>query len=76
MSWVEETRASYDTVAEAYQPMVWAMVGDTVVERTMLNAFASLVGAGQVADIGCGPGDVTAHLRDLGLDMLGFRNPG
>ncbi len=26
---------------------------------------------GQVADLGCGPGRITAHLRDLGLDAFG-----
>lgn len=40
----------------------------------MLAAFAESVraaGAGRVAELGCGPGRVTAHLRDLGLDAFG-----
>ncbi|MEV7612564.1 class I SAM-dependent methyltransferase [Streptomyces sp. NPDC089799] len=28
-------------------------------------------GPGSVAELGCGPGAVTAHLRDLGLDVFG-----
>ena len=29
-------------------------------------------GGGPVADVGCGPGHVTAHLHDLGLDAFGI----
>jgi trans-aconitate methyltransferase len=29
-------------------------------------------GGGLVADLGCGPGRITAHLRDLGLDAFGL----
>jgi len=39
-----------------------------------LAAFADYTGtasAGPVADLGCGPGRITAHLRDLGLDVFG-----
>jgi SAM-dependent methyltransferase len=41
----------------------------------MLAAFAELVqadGAGPVADLGCGPGRVTAHLDSLGLSAFGI----
>jgi SAM-dependent methyltransferase len=73
MGWIDDTRASYDEVAEDYQPMVWAMFDEIVVERSMLTAFASLVTQpGVVADIGCGPGDITAHLAGQGLDMIGI----
>lgn len=40
----------------------------------MFAAFAELVreaGAGPVADLGCGPGHVTAHLRSLGVSAFG-----
>jgi len=40
-----------------------------------LALFAELVrgaGGGPVADVGCGPGHVTAHLRDSGLDAFGI----
>jgi ubiquinone/menaquinone biosynthesis C-methylase UbiE len=29
-------------------------------------------GGGTVADVGCGPGRITAHLRQLGVDALGI----
>jgi ubiquinone/menaquinone biosynthesis C-methylase UbiE len=37
--------------------------------------FAELVhtdGGGPVADVGCGPGRITAHLRTLGVDAVGI----
>ena len=40
----------------------------------MLTAFAQLVrdgGGGPVADIGCGPGRMTAHLHALGVQAFG-----
>ncbi|MFE7514604.1 class I SAM-dependent methyltransferase [Streptomyces sp. NPDC057540] len=42
--------------------------------RAMLSAFAELVrtaGVGPVADLGCGPGRVTAHLAGLGVSAFG-----
>lgn len=43
-------------------------------DRAVLAGFAELVqaaGAGPVADLGCGPGRVTAHLDALGLPAFG-----
>ena len=43
--------------------------------RGLLGIFADSVRdaeGGPVADVGCGPGHVTAHLRDLGLDAFGI----
>ncbi|QEU97656.1 class I SAM-dependent methyltransferase [Streptomyces kanamyceticus] len=43
-------------------------------DRAWIAAFADQVlsqGAGSVAELGCGPGPVTALLRDLGLDAFG-----
>ncbi|MFC8871101.1 class I SAM-dependent methyltransferase [Streptomyces sp. NPDC057148] len=38
-----------------------------------MGAFAELVGPeGEVADLGCGPGRVTAHLASLGLRVFGL----
>jgi SAM-dependent methyltransferase len=47
---------------------------DSPLDRTMLGAFAEVVrasGHGQVADLGCRPGYVTAHLAELGLAAFG-----
>lgn len=44
-------------------------------ERAVLALFADTVrieGEGTVADVGCGPGRITAHLRQLGVDAFGI----
>ena len=68
-----DTRDSYDTVAENYATLVRnALTSDPYLNAT-LALFADLVGRGApVADIGCGPGHVTAHLRDAGLLPFGI----
>ena len=69
---LETVRASYDRVADSY---VELGMGDLTREpwlRAALAAFADEVrGLGPVLDVGCGPGDVTAHLAQLGLDASG-----
>ena len=68
------TRVAYDTVAGQYAEFVDGMLADQPLDRAMLAAFADLVRAadvGPVADLGCGPGHVTAHLHALGLTAFG-----
>lgn len=64
------TRAAYDTVARNYADVVPGRFAADVVGRAMIGAFAEVV-SGTVADLGCGPGQVTAHLAGLGLDVFG-----
>jgi SAM-dependent methyltransferase len=67
-------RTSYDTVAADYAARVKPPAELDPVSRAMLAAFAELVradGRGPVADLGCGPGKVTAHLAGLGLPVFG-----
>ncbi|MFG3133323.1 class I SAM-dependent DNA methyltransferase [Streptomyces tendae] len=74
-SWLEDTRTSYDTVAASYADQVRNLLDETPVERAVLELFADLVssrGGGSVADVGCGPGRITAHLRQLGVDAFGI----
>ncbi|MYU23789.1 class I SAM-dependent methyltransferase [Streptomyces sp. SID8352] len=67
------TRAFYDAVAEEYADRFRAALDESPLDRALLGAFAELVGpAGQVADLGCGPGRVTAHLASLGLRVFGL----
>ncbi len=73
-SYVQETRASYDTVAVDYAKLVRPAFESDLLVRPMLGAFAELVraaGDGPVADVGCGPGHVTAHMHSLGLAAFG-----
>ncbi|MGW5210491.1 class I SAM-dependent DNA methyltransferase [Streptomyces sp. NPDC004051] len=73
--WLTDTRASYDTVATSYADQVRHLLDETPEERAVMALFADLVhtgGGGPVADVGCGPGRITAHLRDLGVDAFGM----
>lgn len=73
--WLTDTRASYDTVAHSYADHVRESLGKEPYLRAALRLFADLVaaaGGGPVADVGCGPGHVTAHLQELGLDIFGI----
>jgi SAM-dependent methyltransferase len=65
-------RESYDRVAEDYVRIAPPRFAEDAVGRGMLAAFAELVPGGRpVADLGCGPGHVTAHLAALGLPVFG-----
>lgn len=73
-AYLNTTRASYDTVADDYARLLSSELTTKVLDRAMLAAFAELVqaaGGGPVADLGCGPGRVTAHLAALGLSAFG-----
>ncbi|WP_432094110.1 class I SAM-dependent methyltransferase [Streptomyces sp. bgisy100] len=68
------TRDAYDAVAPTYAEMFRDTLRDSPLDRAMLGAFAEAVrvsGGGPVADLGCGPGHVTAHLDELGLAAFG-----
>ena len=73
--WLADTRASYDTVAASYADQVRNLLDETPYERAVLALFADLVrtaGGGPVADVGCGPGRITAYLGGLGVDTFGI----
>jgi SAM-dependent methyltransferase len=80
---LKATRTSYDAVAADYFARYRDALQARPLDRGMLAGFAELVlaagagagagaGTGQVADIGCGPGQVTAHLTSLGLSAFGI----
>ena len=69
---LETVRASYDRVADAYVELGMGRLEAEPWLRAVLAAFAESVrGLGPVLDVGCGPGTVTAHLTELGLDASG-----
>jgi ubiquinone/menaquinone biosynthesis C-methylase UbiE len=73
--WLEDTRVSYDTVADSYAELTRHLLDETPEERAVLASFADVVrlqGGGTVADVGCGPGRITAHLHQLGVDAFGI----
>jgi SAM-dependent methyltransferase len=68
------TREAYDAAAPAYAQKVHGLLRDSPLDRAILGAFAEIVRAGgnpKIADLGCGPGYVTAHLDELGLAAFG-----
>ncbi|WP_433473564.1 class I SAM-dependent methyltransferase [Spirillospora sp. CA-142024] len=67
------TRAGYDAVASLYADLFRNSLDDLPLDRSLIIAFAEMVPAGgRVADLGCGPGHVTALLDTLGLDASGI----
>jgi SAM-dependent methyltransferase len=73
--WLADTRTSYDTVAVSYADQMRNALAERPYLRGALALFADKVraaGGGPVADVGCGPGKVTAHLHGLGVDAFGI----
>ncbi|PRY33796.1 class I SAM-dependent methyltransferase [Umezawaea tangerina] len=73
-AYLAATRISYDTVAEDYAEVVKGLFANFPLGRHLLAAFAELVrgdGGGPIADVGCGPGQVTALLSSLGVQAFG-----
>ena len=68
------TRRAYDTVAVDYAELLRDELAAKPLDRAVLAAFVDLVhddGGGPVADLGCGPGRVTAHLHALRQPAFG-----
>ncbi|MFF2959906.1 class I SAM-dependent methyltransferase [Streptomyces sp. NPDC057963] len=73
-AYLAAVRESYDTVAADYAARVPTPAELDPLSRAMLAAFAEIVETsdrGPVADLGCGPGKVTAHLAQLGVPVFG-----
>lgn len=74
-TWLSATRASYDADAPGYAEKIHGLLAEQPYLRGSLALFADLVqreGGGPVVDVGCGPGYVTSHLHDLGVDAFGI----
>lgn len=73
--WLAETGRSYDAVAASYAELVRGALAGHPYLQWALALFADQVkanGGGPVVDVGCGPGDVTAHLHGLGVETSGI----
>ncbi len=73
-SHLDTIRQSYDVVAADYARSVKDPAGLDPLSRAVLGAFAELVMSadlGPTADVGCGPGKVTAYLSRLGVSAFG-----
>jgi ubiquinone/menaquinone biosynthesis C-methylase UbiE len=66
-------RRSYDTVAEEYRDRIGGELDHKPLDRALLAALAEQTADGApVADLGCGPGHVTAWLAARGVPSVGI----
>lgn len=75
LSYLAAVRESYDTVASDYFEQVQPPAELDPLSRGMLNVFAEVVRTadlGPVADLGCGPGKVTAYLAERQVPAFGI----
>ncbi|NBE94854.1 class I SAM-dependent methyltransferase [Nonomuraea sp. KC401] len=71
---ITATREAYDAVAARYAEDIPERYHAEPLNHAMIPVFVELIrthGGGLVADVGCGPGHVTAHLHALGLSVFG-----
>jgi SAM-dependent methyltransferase len=69
----ERTASSYDRVATAYAEQFIDELAHKPLDRALLNTLIELAGTdGPIADIGCGPGQVTRYLHDRGATVTGI----
>lgn len=66
----DTTRASYNRVAAEYAQRFSDELDHKPVERALLDAFAANT-AGQICDLGCGPGQAAAYLHARGAEVVG-----
>ncbi len=68
---LDRTRIAYDTVAVDYARLLQDELAANPTDRSVLARFAAAV-RGEVLEVGCGPGRITGHLRELGLAVRGI----
>lgn len=56
--------ATYDAVARTYDTELRDELARKPLDRALLDAFVELAGSGTIADVGCGPGQVTRYLAE------------
>ena len=64
--------AAYGEVALTYADQFVDELDRKPFDRWLLERIAKLSDPGPVADVGCGPGQITAHLARAGADVTGF----
>jgi SAM-dependent methyltransferase len=75
----DRVRDSYDRVAERYADEIGGELAGKPLDRALLRCVRDLVedvtesaGGGAIADLGCGPGHISAYLADLGVPVVGI----
>ncbi len=70
---VQRIRENYDIVADEYARRIFDELCNKPFDRAQLDRFAAtVVGRGQVCDMGCGPGHIARYLHDAGADVFGL----
>ncbi|QLY30972.1 methyltransferase domain-containing protein [Nocardia huaxiensis] len=70
---VRATRQAYDEMAELYSDFVHRHLESSPFDRAMLDVFADVTrGAGEVLEVGCGPGRIAGYLHAAGLRISGL----
>ncbi|TDD76649.1 class I SAM-dependent methyltransferase [Actinomadura rubrisoli] len=70
---MNDLSAAYDAVTVQYAELFGDVSKTGPLDRALVEAFAELTrAAGPVADLGCGPGHLTAHLHALGCAAFGL----
>lgn len=69
---MNRVRQDYDRVAEEYAAQVGAELAGKPLDRSLLDAFVVSSDGGLIADIGCGPGHVSAYLAAAGAQVVGL----
>ena len=62
-----KVNAAYDSLAGDYATRLASDLDDSPFERWLLERVVDLAGGHPVADVGCGPGLISAYLRDHGV---------
>jgi SAM-dependent methyltransferase len=74
-AYLDIIRATYDAMADLYAERLPDLRAETPLDQAMLGTFAQLcrnADLGPVADLGCGTGRISAHLANLGVDVVGI----
>lgn len=69
----KEIRCAYDRAAKKYAEDLYDELQSKPMDVKFLDLFVERVNPNsQVAEIGCGPGEISAYLKIKGLNMLGI----
>ena len=66
------TAAGYDLVAAEYARRIYGELEAKPFDRAFLDRLANGIPAGEVLDLGCGPGHVGKYLRERGIPGRGL----
>ena len=73
-TYLRATGEAYDELADVYAGRFGDVAKMPPLERALLTAYGEIVCGrppGLIADLGCGPGHVTAHLSSMGIPTFG-----